>query len=152
MRRDLTAVIIQYRKNRINHRLVFGEPILTVRRGWHRKLAVFNPGQIFGYERWLGNKYGTQSWETYVLLAVSFGPVTRVKGVIPGAEILLRTTGKTRAKRVLGWLQEQERSGLKPSQLSAHYWRHAHNAFETGRQPHVLTTLQSRAFETAPHP
>lgn len=146
-RRELTAVIIQYRKNRINNRLLFGEPNLIIRRSWQRKFATFQPEQIFGYERWRGNAYGTQSWEIYVLRASAVGPAVTVKGVIPGAEILLRVNGKTRAKRFLAWLEALERAGVSAQQISAYYWRHAHNAFETGRQPHVITPLQVRAAE-----
>lgn len=46
----LTLAIITYRKNRLNHRLLFGAPVTIIRRGWRREFAAFKPGQIFGYE------------------------------------------------------------------------------------------------------
>ena len=78
---DLIAVLIAYRKSRINHRLRFGSPVNEVRLGWHRKLAVFQPGQIFGYERWRADQYGTQDWRFFVLQAKARGSIlTMQKG------------------------------------------------------------------------
>jgi len=48
----LTALHEHYRKKRYNHRVVFGQPLRIVRRGWRSRYAVFAAGQVFGYERW----------------------------------------------------------------------------------------------------
>jgi len=143
-RRNRTVVIIQFRKNRINHRLLFGRPCQTIRRGWHRKLEVFLPGSVFGYVRWQGNKYGTQDWSFHVLRSVEAGTLSRIKGVVPGAEFLFFTRGTTRTARALKWLRQLEAQDFLPEYISPNYWRHAHNAFQTGQTPHPLTELQSR--------
>ena len=144
--RDLSAVLIVYRKNRTNHRLLFGEPISEIRLGWHRKLVVFKPGQIFGYERWRADQYGTQDWRFFVLQATISGSTTSVPGVFPGAEILLATRGKTRTQRALALLDVL---AIGPGALAAvtpNYWRQVHNAIEIGSEPHGFTTLQRHAY------
>ena len=37
----LTALHEHYRKKRYNHRVVFGQPLRIVRRGWRSRYAVF---------------------------------------------------------------------------------------------------------------
>jgi len=147
--RNLTAVLIVYRKNRINHRLRFGTPVAMVRRGWHRALAVFEPGQIFGYIRWRGDKYGTQDWRLYVVQARTTGPIVDIDGIIPGADIFLETRGSTRTKRALALLDRLEAGGQSLESVTPAYWRHAHNALITGREPHVFSKLQRRSFAGA---
>lgn len=136
--RKFTAVLIAYRKNRLNHRIIFGEPASTVRLGWRRKLEIFEPGQIFAYERWRANSYGTQDWRFYVLKALSCGTMTRVPGVTPGGEVLFAMRGSTRTKRALKLLTAIKRDGADPARLSPHEWRGLHNQVETGAQINEL--------------
>ena len=137
-----TAVIIQYRKNRLNNRLIFGEPALEVRRGWRRSLACFRPGQTFGYERWRGDHYGTQDWRIFVCLAVDGGgAVTAVPGILPGANILFAARGATRVRRALGLIHNTAASNCRPEQIKPHRWRVLHNALETGASIDELEAL-----------
>lgn len=129
---NLTAVIIVYRKNRLNHRLIFGEPDFTVRRGWRRKLAVFHPGQIFAYERWRANEYGTQDWRIFICRAQESGSVTKVPGILPGAETLLEAHGKTRAKRALAAIDSVSKSCSALHAVPSHTWRDVHNTIQSG--------------------
>lgn len=147
--RNLTAVLIIYRKNRINHRLRFGVPVATVRRGWHRALAVFEHGQIFGYIRWCGDKYGTQDWRIYVVQACTNGSIVDIDGIIPGADILLETRGSMRTRQALELLDRLEARGQSLESITPAYWRHAHNALVTGREPHTFSELQRRSFAGA---
>ncbi|MEO0883037.1 MAG: DUF2840 domain-containing protein [Pseudomonadota bacterium] len=102
MANNLTAVSIAWRKRRRNHRLLFGTPYRWVRLNWRRRLAVFQPDQIFGYERWHANKYGTQSWQIFVVKAVSPTMLTqRIPGIMPGGELLLFADGPTASKCLL---------------------------------------------------
>lgn len=142
MARNLTTVLIEYRKNRINHRLLFGEPVLTIRRGWRRKLAAFEAGKIFGYERWHANHYGTQDWRIAVCLTVKAGSVTKFPGIIPGAIILLDTSGKTRVKRVLAMLDALKRTSDKSlADIASHEWREHANGIEIGENLSVERLL-----------
>ncbi len=128
---NLTAVIIAYRKKRLNHRLIFGEPTFMVRRGWRRQLAVFQPNQIFAYERWRADEYGTQDWRIFVCRARDNGSVTKVPGVLPGAETLLEATGKTKAKRALAAIDGVSKICSVLTSVPPHTWRDVHNSLQT---------------------
>lgn len=137
-----TAVIISYRKNRQNNRLVFGLPDIEIRRGWHRKLAVFSAGQVFGYERWRGDKYGTQAWSLLVCETVDTGAFTQVPGVIPGANLLLHTQGKTKTKRALQCLDTLRQGQTALENVPKTLWQELHHRLLAGQKEiQILTGL-----------
>ncbi len=127
-----TVVIIAYRKKRLNHRLIFGVPVFTIRRDWRRELAAFEAGQVFAYERWHGDKYGTQDWRLFICAAVDGGSVTNVPGVKPGAEVLLQARGRTRVKRALDAIGALKTTHPAIEKLPVAQWRQLHNSLETG--------------------
>ena len=127
-----TVAIIAYRKKRLNHRLIFGEPVFTIRRGWRRELAAFDPGQVFAYERWSGDIYGTQDWRLFICAAVDGGSVTNVPGVKPGADVLLHARGRTRVKRALAAIDLLKSVHSAVEKLPVAQWREVHNTLETG--------------------
>lgn len=132
--RDRTAVVLSYRKNRHNYRLLFGRPETEIRRGWHRKLAVFMPGNVFGYERWDANKYGTQRWLISVCRTASSGSLTQIEGVMPAAKLLLNVQGKTKSKRLLSILDELKLKHISLETIADRQWREFHNALEAGEK------------------
>ena len=119
----LTALHEHYRKKRYNHRVVFGQPLRRVRRGWRSRYAVFAAGQVFGYERWLANQYGTQVWTLAIGKAVQGGHHTRMPGIKPGAEIWVMAKGKTQVKRLFTALDAMKKAGIKPEDVYEHRWR-----------------------------
>lgn len=119
----LTALHEHYRKKRYNHRVVFGEPLRRVRRGWRSQYAVFAPGQVFGYERWFVDKYGTQDWTFHIGRAVTAGRFTRVPGIKPGADIWLTVKGKTKIKRLFAAIDAMKAAGFRPEEICEHRWR-----------------------------
>jgi len=123
-----TVAEVYHRKNRINHRILFGNIERYVRLDWQRRLAVFRPGSVFGYERWLANRYGTQSWSIVVGQATPVGPITRVDGIHPGLDVWSRTVGKTRVKRLFEAIDAMRAAGILPEQLSERRWRALHLA------------------------
>lgn len=136
--KNLTLVLESYRKNRRNHRILFGSPVKVVRRGWRRKFAAFEPDSIFGYERWIANKYGTQEWSVLVGHSQDGGKIGRVDGVTPGVDILLHVKGKTQVLRTLAVLDILKDSALGPSDLSPARWRALHNLIVSGGDPVYL--------------
>ena len=136
--RNLTLVAEVYRKKRLNHRILFGTPVKRIRRGWRRKFAAFEPNEIFGYERWVANKYGTQQWSILIGRSLSEGRAGRVEGVTPGADILLFVKGKTQVLRTLAVLDILKDSALSPSDISAARWRALHNLIISGGDPAYL--------------
>lgn len=120
----LTAVHEHYRKKRYNHRVIFGSPMRYVRRGWRSRLAIFEAGQVFGYERWLADKYGTQHWIMVIGRAVQGGAFATLSGIKPGLDIWVRVTGKTKVKRLLAIIDVLKSAGHAPENVSEHRWRH----------------------------
>ena len=55
-----TGVEIAFYPEFINFWLRFGAPDAQNVLDQRRSLALFGPGQIFGYVRWQANAYGTQ--------------------------------------------------------------------------------------------
>jgi len=109
--------------------LVFGEPLETIPCPNGRQLAAFMPGHTIGYERWKANEYGTVSWQLYILRTGKSGLVSRVPGVHPAAEILLRTRGKQATRRALNWIKALRRKGAGNLQsISELGWRRAANS------------------------
>jgi len=109
--------------------LVFGEPLETIPCPNGRSLAAFMPDHIVGYERWRANDYGTVSWQLYILRTGKSGLVSRVPGVHPAAEILLRTRGKQATQRALNWIKALRRKGAGNLQsISELGWRRAANS------------------------
>lgn len=91
---DLTIVFSAWRKKRCNHRLLFGKPCHEIRLDWQRSLSAFKPGDVFAYERWERNKFGTQNWSISVLQAGQIHDnLVAVAGVKPGAILLARREG-----------------------------------------------------------
>ncbi len=134
-----TAVILAYRKNRLNNRLIFGRPEHEIRRGWHRKLAVFRAGNIFAYERWRGDKYGTQDWSLLVCETVSGGNFTQIPGVIPGANLLLHARGKTKVKRTLKCFDALKQTHSKLESVPISVWRDLHHRLLAGQKaPEII--------------
>lgn len=127
----LTVVILQYRKNKLNHRLLFGSAHVIVRRGWRRRLAAFTPDKTFGYERWQAGEHGTRDWRLFVCRTSSHGSLTSIPGVLPGAVLLLEARGKTKVKRAFAALDALRRDGENLEDLAPHRWRALHNALQT---------------------
>ena len=74
MDRHLTLVELGHHE-RSRQSLIFGSPLEVVPCPYGYQLAVFKPGQTFGYERWKANEYGTTSWQFWVLKTeTSCGP------------------------------------------------------------------------------
>lgn len=142
---NFTAVQLQYRKSRINHRLYFGAPRIRIRLDWQRSLAVFQPADIFGYIRWRANQYGTQHWSVFVVQACSQGPMTALPGIAPGADLLLHVSGKSAVKRLLLKLETSQLKDLDLPQISPAYWRHLHLRLGVGDDPHGVSDLQRKS-------
>ena len=131
-----TAVYLHYVQNRISHRLRFGIPQKMVTLDKRRKIACFSSGQIIGYSRWSGNKYGTQDWQIYVAKTGAFGPLCRAPGIKPAAQILLSATGKSAVKRALTAIDTVEKQlSCSLEAVPASYWLGLSNALITKQIP-----------------
>ncbi len=130
-----------------NHRLRFGQPLEEIKLDENKSLAAFRAGQIFGYIRWSRNAFGTRNWQSFVVRSVSKGRVTRIPGVYPGGELLLRTRGVVATQKALSWLDKTEKSiPFLLSDFPESYWRLAENELFTD---HQLPNLSSKIMENS---
>ncbi len=128
----MTTVAVSWRQKHRNHRLVFGTPERWVRLDWRRRLAVFQPGCVLGYERWRRGRFGTLDWQVFVLETGRAGePLVSVPGVMPGARILVAAQGKDRARRCLEELKRLETETLLEA-IPAFRWQVMGGRFAAG--------------------
>lgn len=129
---ELTLIEVS-RSKKARQSLIFGKPQRVIVRGKGQQLAVFNAGQIVGYERWLSNDYGTMSRLFFVVLCGPPDPlntrINKVPGIYPGGVILFKARGSVAVKRVLAWIKTvQKHPSLKPQMLTERHWRRLNQA------------------------
>jgi len=125
-----TGLRLRVVKNRANDRLLFGRPVVTYPLHEGGALHLFDAGQVFGFVRWRGDGYGTQTWRVVVARGLAVGEEgTAIPGLEPGGEVLLHAFGKVRAKRALRAID-----GLSGKhvlhEIAPAYWRHVHLCVE----------------------
>lgn len=123
---SLTRLLLRKSSKSANDRMLFGRPSSTKNVTYDTVKYLFTSGQVFGFVRWRGDRYGTQTWR--VCIAKSGVPgerMTRIPGVKPGAHLLLHAFGKARAKRARRAIDNlAERHVLH--EIVPAYWRHVH--------------------------
>ncbi len=120
----LTAITCFYIDGRVNYRLLFGSPVARKRINGKRYLLYFKSGSVLGYLRWRANEYGTQSWRCMVLrTGIVSSKITRLPGVLPGAEALFSSRGKTYSKRFLQALDGLKQHDHTLQSVLPAYWR-----------------------------
>jgi len=134
----------------LNHWLRFGVPDEQHDLDRRRSLALFRPGQVFGYVRWIANEYGTQRWCFYVVQTLGVSQqIVRIDGIRPGGKILLKTAGKAKVKRALVQIDVLEVGGFDPAEVSPAYYRHVHNRITTGCPVRAYSNAQHEAHLAA---
>ena len=118
-----------------NDRLLFGRPHNPNKLDGQIEELRFKPLQIFGFVRWRGNQYGTQTWRVIVAQAGCPGEnLTQIPGVKPGAHLLLHAFGKTRAKRALRVIAMLSEAHVL-HEIAPAYWRHVHLQISKNKEP-----------------
>ena len=120
---DLTQVDLEFIEGTRSHRLIFGNPTQVIYREHHagitRRTAFFARGARFGLELWDGKTVlsrarvpvaRTTRWRILILEAGSVhSGVSQVKGVRPGAHILMQATRTPTCQLLKAWLVALER-------------------------------------------
>ena len=89
-------------------------------------LHLFDAGQVFGFVRWRGDGYGTQTWRVMVARALAAGEEgTAIPGLEPGGEVLLHAFGMARAKRALRAIDVLSDKHVL-HEIAPAFWRHVH--------------------------
>lgn len=119
-----TRVWLAHVGTRLNIWLRFGRPLEVRNVDVFRRTALFVPGEVFGRVWWSANEHGTVEWTFAVLRAVhpSQG-MLRIRGIEPGAQILMRVTTPDRVKVALRVVDQIEACPVHPSDVSPNYWR-----------------------------
>jgi len=122
-------------KNRANDRLLFGRPVVTYPLHEGGALHLFDAGQVFGFVRWRGDGYGTQTWRVVVARGLAVGEEgSAIPGLEPGGEVLLHAFGKVRAKRALRAIDVLSDKHVL-HEIAPAYWRHVHLCVERNVSP-----------------
>jgi len=108
-----------YREGDRNYRLLFGEPVGTIKRvgqgGLVYKVYSFAPGARFGIDLWRRNAYGTRRWRCFVCKSIEPGEaVQAIPFVDPGAHVLMHTRGAAQSRLFLLWLRSITQDGIDP--------------------------------------
>lgn len=140
---EFTIVFVCWRKKRRNFRLLFGQPARQVRLDWQRSLAAFEPGDLFAYERWEANKFGTQHWSISVLQAGDKGDrIVKLPGIKPGANLLAQRQGVDACKSFFAVFDKLRKAGVLDS-LRPTEWQVIGHRIGAGTKPeYVLKDLR----------
>lgn len=150
MSKHLTRVEIAFYPEHLNHWLRFGVLYDTQVLDRRRSLALFKPGRVFGYVRWRANEYGTRDWRFSIVRSVEpFQPLSRIPGVSPGGDVLLRVSGNARVKRALLQIDVLEAAGFDPVEVSPAYYRHIHNRIAAGQVIRAYSRDQHEAYQAS---
>ncbi|MEE9454643.1 MAG: DUF2840 domain-containing protein [Paracoccaceae bacterium] len=145
-----TCVEVVFYPEYLNNWLRFGDPVYDFNLDRRRSLAIFKPGQLFGYIRWHANEYGTQKWRFVIVKAVEpLHLMNRFRGIQPGGEILLITSGNVKVKRVLAQIDRLENDGFDPSIVSPYFYRRLHNRMMINRPVRGYSLQQHEAYLAA---
>lgn len=146
----LTRVQLAFYPEHLNWWLRFGEPDRRILLDRRRAVALFRPGQVFGYVRWQASEYGTQTWRfTIVRAAKPSVMLSRIDGVYPGGEVLLLAVGSAKVMRALKENDKLEAAGFEPADVSSDYFRHLHNRIAIGRPARPYTRAEHDAYLAA---
>ncbi len=119
----LTRVSLVYIEQRVNLYLRFGCPLRVCQLDRWRRYAVFPPAHLLCRIRWESNDYGTTRWQLMVLQTGRPGEgMQRVRGIRPGARILLNAEGERQVRAILAQIDAIEARGIDPTAVSPAYW------------------------------
>ena len=128
IRRYLTRVRLISLPERCKLWLRFGHPISEAPHSRYQRYAYFVPHAVFATLRWHGNEYGTILWQLTILRAVApWEAASKIADVDPGAEVLLRVSGKENIRRVLSLIHGIQSAKIEPTAVNPDYWRTVQN-------------------------
>jgi len=145
----ITRLSLSQAGMRGNDRLLFGRPKKSYRVSETQEELRFKPLQTFGFVRWRGDEYGTQTWR--VVVAQAGRPrerLTRIPGVNPGAHLLLHAFGKSRAKRALRVIDMLSEAHVL-HEIAPAYWRHVHLQISKNKEPEPYDAKMFEALARA---
>ncbi len=141
-RGELLAVPIRFERGRVNDRLRFGSPDRSEFLDRSRGAAYFGAGKIFGYVRWRANQYGTQHWSLIVAQVLS----PDAEKAADRYETLANFHGSSRIEKALKMIDELEKDGFDPAEISPSWWIVTGNRLNVRMQARAYSHAQHKAF------
>ena len=143
----LTRIDLLFDHDHFNYWLRFGAPDEWRALDRRRVVTGFKPGKVFAYVRWASGAYGTTSWTLTIGRSEQPGcPLLCVPGIHPGVDCLGFLFGKAHVKRGLKLIDDVERQGFAPEEISPHWWRMAVNRMKLNLTVRHYTPDQHHAF------
>jgi hypothetical protein len=119
----LTSVVIGRLSSSTQTVLVFGRHANAEQQRQEQRLLFFAPGAILCYLTYRTKAPGIGLQRLDILQAVAPGErCSRILGVKPGADVLLRVRRAGDIQRVRALIAEMRVQGVDPSDVSAAYW------------------------------
>ncbi|MBL4575605.1 MAG: DUF2840 domain-containing protein [Opitutaceae bacterium] len=144
---QLTRVTLHFNAVDFNRYIRFGSPVFREEPTRRIAFEYFKAGQIFCYIQWESGDYGTKYWRLSILKTVYKNQkIYKIKGIDPGAEILLDVTGKERVKKAYGVIDAIDTLDIDPAQISPDYYLYAHQMLNTGLPVRPYSQQQHHAF------
>jgi hypothetical protein len=143
----LTRVLLAFIDQRVNVYLRFGRPRQVVRVDQQQSYAFFVPGTLFARILSHSNEYGSTRWQ--ILVLQSCKPVDvmqRVRGIRPGARVLLHAEGERRARLILAQIDIIEALDIDPIDVSPAYWHTLGNRLAAGLPLPLYATERHAAW------
>ena len=139
---DLTLVSLGTGPSGDLARLAFGVPREVRSIGKSRQIAVFEPGDVFGFERRSGPMHGPGKWEIGVLKSAARGmQVCRIPGIQPGGILLRSAIGKYHVPRALE-VMERVAQQRRLEDVHAAFWQRLSTQLQAGLPVSDLLELE----------
>jgi hypothetical protein len=143
----LTRVLLAFIDQRVNLYLRFGRPRQVVRLDQQHRYAFFVPGALFARILYEGNEYGSTRWQILVLQTCKpLDVMQSVRGIRPGARVLLQAEGERRVRLILAQIDIIEALGIDPIDVSPAYWQALGNRLAAGLPIPVYTAERHAAW------
>lgn len=147
MNAAVTRVWLVHVASRLNIWLRFGRPLEVRNVDANRRVALFAPGEVFGRVWWSANEHGTVEWTFVVVRAVERDAILlRMRGIEPGAQVLMRVTTPDRVKAALRIVDQIEACPVHPADASPHYWRVVGARLAVNDEPPPYNLAAHRAY------
>lgn len=144
---QLTHVTVYWRKGEREDWLKFGKPVADRIVSRSERVESYAHGQLFGLVRWAANEFGTVRSALDIVRAVGADePVTPVRQVDPGGDVLLSVHGWPKVAQVFRLIDAIEASGIDPCDVAPDHWRHIHNRFAARDVPRGYSPERHRAW------
>lgn len=149
----VTRVLLIHVPQQLVLSLRFGRPARQVDLDELRGVATFLPGARFARTRWEAGDAGLTCRQLLVLQACKLHePMQHIKGVRPGACVLLRAEGQLNIDAALHRIAAIEALGIDPADVDPRYWRQLSAELAVGRPLPVYTLAQYATWQLGKQP